>query len=72
MMNYYSAAGGRYDGLLKAMWPPSAGAAMGAVGVTLNVDRLIAISTPQHKRSRLPHLQASQVSHSHRILEFSV
>ncbi len=64
-------AGGRYDGLLKALWPPSAGPAMGAVGVTLNMDRLITMATPQHRRNRLPHLQASQVCGTHCALHVS-
>lgn len=39
------AAGGRYDGLLRALWPPPATAAWPApcaVGATLNLDRLAA------------------------------
>jgi hypothetical protein len=54
-------AGGRYDGLLKALWPATAGLPMGAVGATLNVDRLITMAESQAKHRRLPLLQASQV-----------
>jgi histidyl-tRNA synthetase len=55
-------AGGRYDGLLKSLWPPSQGQPMGAVGTTLNVDRLITLAVPQQQlRSRT--LQASQACH---------
>lgn len=50
--------GGRYDGLLKSLWPPAQGQPMGAVGATLNVDRLIALAAPQTLRSSS--LQASQ------------
>ena len=55
-------AGGRYDGLLKSLWPPSHGQPMGAVGATLNVDRLITLAVPQ-QQLRSPTLQASQVHH---------
>ncbi|CAL8462314.1 g1847 [Coccomyxa elongata] len=54
------AVGGRYDWLLKSLWPPAMGAAMGAVGVTLNVERLFALAAPQGKRGRSATLQASQ------------
>ncbi len=40
------AAGGRYDSLLRALWPPpqrAAWPAPGAVGATLNVDKLVAL-----------------------------
>lgn len=53
--------GGRYDGLLKSLWPPAMGTPMGAVGVTLNVERLFALAAPQPKRGRPAALQASQV-----------
>lgn len=53
-------AGGRWDGLLKAAWPvsaPSAGAPLGAAGVTLNVERLLdCLPAP-----RSPAMRASQV-----------
>ncbi|KAK9906778.1 hypothetical protein WJX75_007809 [Coccomyxa subellipsoidea] len=54
------AVGGRYDGLLKSLWPPAMGTPMGAVGVTLNVERLFALAAPQPKRGRPAALQASQ------------
>ena len=56
--------GGRYDGLLKALWPPLGGAPMGAVGVTLNVERLIGLAAPPKQRERPPSLQASQARSS--------
>ena len=52
-------AGGRYDGLIKSLWPPSQGQPMGAVGTTLNVERLIALAAPQN-HLRGSSLQASQ------------
>ncbi len=58
-------AGGRYDGLLKSLWPPAMGTPMGAVGVTLNVERLFALAAPHPKRGRPPALQASQVPTPH-------
>ena len=58
MMLSVHCTGGRYDGLMRSLWPPSLGQPMGAVGATLNVERLIALAAPQTLRSSS--LQASQ------------
>ncbi len=47
------AVGGRYDALMRALWSPAAAALApppGAVGVTLNVERLVKLVSQQ----RLP------------------
>ncbi|CAK0752569.1 hypothetical protein CVIRNUC_002156 [Coccomyxa viridis] len=53
------AVGGRYDGLIRSFWPPSQWQPMGAVGTTLNVERLISLASPQNHPGRST-LQASQ------------
>ena len=53
--------GGRYDGLIRSFWPPSQWQPMGAVGTTLNVERLISLASPQNQLGKST-LQASQVS----------
>ena len=58
--------GGRYDALLSRLWPAAASALAappGAVGITLNVDRLVAAATSGLRagRSGLP-LRPSQVT----------
>ena len=60
-----AAAGGRYDALVKSLWPAAAGAVApppGAVGLTVNADRLVAAVTGASARGRAgPALKPSQV-----------
>ena len=52
--------GGRYDGLLKAMWPKTM-APMGAVGITVAADGLVARVAAAHSRSEAEGPAVSQV-----------
>ena len=49
-------AGGRYDGLLKALWVPAPSAQLGgpmtAVGITINAERLAAVVQAQAQEQR--------------------
>ena len=56
-------AGGRYDGLLKALWPPgatAAGPAPSAVGLSVNVDRLVDLYELSRTRDVTPGPRGSQ------------
>ena len=52
--------GGRYDALLKAMWPKAA-APVGAVGVTVAADGLVARVAAGRSRTEAAGIPASQV-----------
>lgn len=51
----WSTAGGRYDGLLKKLWPAAAvavGPPLGGVGATLNAERLASVLAHAQARGR--------------------
>jgi len=63
-MGVYPGPGGRYDSLVTRLWPAAAAAPPpGAVGVTVNADRLVAAVAGATARVRPgPPLRPSQVS----------